>query len=146
MIYFYSIFPDLYPGAKVFPKSLIESLGEPNVSPDAYIKSKILVDSGINRCSSLRPNAAYCPGGWTLVDTKIFDSDGEQRQYCLKNAGLSYGNEDLCQVGEFGKLGAHRIRLPMKSIKHNSVVQDTSYKWLRNSVIINKIYFAGLPF
>ena len=64
----------------------------------------------------------------------------------MKNAGLSYGNEDLCQVGEFGELGAHRIRLPMKSIKHNSVVQDTSYKWLRNSVIINKIYFAGLPF
>ena len=113
---FYCIFPDLYPGAKVFPKSLIETLGQPNVSPDAIVKSKILVDSGINRCNSLRPKEAYCPSGWTLVDTKIFDSDGEQRQYCLKNAGLSYGNEDLCQVGEFGKLGAHRIRLPIKGI------------------------------
>ena len=115
-IIFYCIFPDLYPGAKVFPKSLIETLGQPNVSPDAIVKSKILVDSGINRCNSLRPKESYCPIGWTLVDTKIFDSDGEQRQYCLKNAGLSYGNEDLCQVGEFGKLGAHRIRLPIKGI------------------------------
>ena len=125
-IIFYCIFPDLYPGAKVFPKSLIETLGQPNVSPDAQIKSKILVDSVINRCNSLRPNAAYCPGGWTLIDDKIFDSDGEKRQYCLKNAGLSYGNEDLCQVGEFGKLGAHRIRLPMKGTKQHNVVQYTT--------------------
>ena len=122
----YCIFLDLYPGAKVFPKSLIESLGQPNVSPDAIVKSKILVNSGINRCNSLKPNAAYCPGGWTLIDGKIFDSDGEQRKYCLKNAGLSYGNEDLCQVGEFGKLGAHRIRLPVKGIKHHNVVQYTT--------------------
>ena len=116
----------MYPGAKVFPKSLIESLGQPNVSPDAHIKSKILVDSVINRCNSLRPNTAYCPGGWTLIDDKISDSDGEQRQLCLKNAGLSYGNEDLCQVGEFDKLGAHRIRLPIQGIKHHDVVQYTS--------------------
>ena len=125
-IHFYCIFPDLYPGAKVFPKSLIESLGQPNVSPDTIVKSKILVDSGINRCNSLTPNAAYCPGGWTLIDSKIFDSAGEQRQYCLKNAGLSHGNDDLCQVGEFGKLGAHRIRLPMKGTKQHNVVQYTT--------------------
>ena len=125
-VHFYCISLDLYPGAKVFPKSLIESLGQPNVSPDAIIKSKILVSSGINRCKSLTPNSAYCPSGWTLIDTKIFDSDGEQRQYCLKNAGLSYGNEDLCQAGEFGKLGAHRIRLPMKGTKYHNVVKCTT--------------------
>ena len=103
-------FLELYSGAKAFPKSLIRYLGAPDISPDKLIKSEVLVNKGIDRCKSLTANAVDCPPGWSITDGKIFDSDsGKGSFYCFKNAGLSYGWDDLCQSGEFRKEGARRI-------------------------------------
>ena len=104
-------FLELYPGAKAFPKSLVRYLGAPDISPDKLIKSEVLVDNGIDRCKFLTSNAVDCPPGWSITDGKIFDSDsGKGSFYCFKNAGLSYGWDDLCQSGGFSKEGARRIR------------------------------------
>ena len=69
------------------------------------------MNNGIDRCKSLTANAVDCPPGWSITDGKIFDSDsGKGSFYCFKNAGLSYGWDDLCQSDEFSKEGARRVR------------------------------------
>ena len=69
------------------------------------------MNNGIDRCKYLTSNAVDCPPGWSITDGKIFDSDsGKWSFYCFKNAGLSYGWDDLCQSDEFSKEGARRIR------------------------------------
>ena len=69
------------------------------------------MNNGIDRCKYLTSNAVDCPPGWSITDGKIFDSDsGKGSFYCFKNAGLSYGWDDLCQSEEFSKEGARRVR------------------------------------
>ena len=69
------------------------------------------MNNGVDRCKFLAATAVDCPPGWSITDGKIFDSDsGKGSFYCFKNAGLSYGWDDLCQSGEFSKEGAHRVQ------------------------------------
>ena len=106
------IFSDLYPGAKSSPESLIESLGASGkMSPDKIIQSEIVVNNGVDRCGFLEPNDVYCESGWSPVPIRTFDANRKEGYYCFKNAGLSYGNLDLCPAE-----GGHRIWFPANNV------------------------------
>lgn len=108
----YIIFTDLYPGAKASPASLIQSLGASGkTSPDKLISSEIVVNNGVDSCGFLEPNAVYCPSGWSPIAERTFDDNRKEGYYCFKNAGMSYGNVDLCPAE-----GGQRIWFPANSV------------------------------
>ena len=103
---------DLYPGAKASPSSFIQSLGSSGrTSPDQIIKSEIVVNNGIDSCGFMKPDDVYCPTGWSPTAIRTFKGTRKEGYYCFKNAGLSYGNEDLCPAE-----GGHRIWFPAKDV------------------------------
>ena len=106
------MFAELYPGAKVSPESLIQSLGASGrTSPDNIISSEIVVNNGIDRCGFMKPNDVYCPVGWSPTPVRTFDPNRKDEYYCFKNAGLSYGNVDLCPSE-----GGQRIWFPANGL------------------------------
>ena len=103
---------DLYPGAKVSPIPLIQSLGSAGkISPDTVLRSEILVNNGVNSCGFMENNAVYCPTGWSPAQIRTFDSNRKEGYYCFKNAGLSQGNVDLCPAE-----GGQRIWFPANHV------------------------------
>ena len=114
---------DLYPGAKSSPITLVQSMGASGkISPEKVISSEIMVNNGIDRCGFLEPNAVYCPSGWSPEAERTFDVDRKEGYYCFKNAGVSYGNIDLCPAE-----GGQRIGFPA-----NGVYKDL-FAFLKNS-------------
>ena len=102
----------MYPGAKSSPVSLIQSLGASGTtSPDKVISSEIVVHNGVDSCGFLEPNAVYCPSGWSPMAERTFDANRKEGYYCFKNAGMSYGNVDLCPAE-----GGQRIWFPANGV------------------------------
>ena len=114
---------DFYPGAKVSPIPLIQSLGSAGkISPDTVLGSEILVNNGVNSCGFMKYNDVYCPTGWSPAQIRKFDSNRKEGYYCFKNAGFSQGNVDLCPAA-----GGQRIWFPA-----NHVYKDL-FALLRNT-------------
>ena len=59
-------------------------------------------------------NSVYCPSGWSPTQIRHYDPNRKEGYYCFKNAGLSYGNIDLCPAE-----GGHRIWLPGNEVHHD---------------------------
>ena len=98
-------FKGLYPGAKIFPDSLIQSLGSSGItSPDKIIQTEILVNNGLDSCGFRKSNDGYCSSGWTPTPVRTVNPTRKERYYCIKNAGLGNGNIDL-----FSAEGGQRI-------------------------------------
>ena len=62
----------------------------------------------------MEPNSVYCPTGWSPAATRTFDPNRKEEYYCFKNAGLSYGNVDLCPAE-----GGHRIWFPANEVHYD---------------------------
>ena len=102
----------MYPGAKASPVALIQSMGASGeIPPDKIIRSEIVVNNGVNRCGFLEPNTVYCPSGWSPITERTFDDHRKEGYYCFKNAGMSYGNVDLCPAE-----GGQKIWFPANSV------------------------------
>ena len=59
-------------------------------------------------------NSVYCPSGWSPSPIRHYDPNRKEGYYCFKNAGLSYGNIDLCPAE-----GGHRIWLPGNEVQYD---------------------------
>ena len=70
-----------------------------------------MVNNGIDSCGFMKPDDVYCPTGWSPTAIRTFKGTRKEGYYCFKNAGLSYGNEDLCPAE-----GGHRIWFPAKDV------------------------------
>ena len=96
------------------PASLIQALGASGkVTPDKIMNAEIVVNNGIDRCA-LSPNTVYCPPGWSPTPVRAYDPNRNEGYYCFKNAGLSFGNVDLCPSE-----GGHRIGFPANGVHHD---------------------------
>ena len=105
---------DTFPGAKSSPASLIQSLGASGkVPPDKIINAEIVVNNGIDRCAS-NPDTVYCPPGWFPTSVRTYDPNRKEGYYCFNNAGLSFGNVDLCPAK-----GGHRVGYSANEMHHN---------------------------
>ena len=95
------------------PTALIEMMGASSgqgetPSPEKLIRSEIMVNNGDHgRCDFLKPRTAYCPPGWSPSTVRQSESYSAEKYYCFKNAGKSYGDEDLCLAE-----GGQRIWFP----------------------------------
>ena len=95
--------------------SLIQSLGSSGkTSPDKIISAEIVVNNGIDSCGFMELNSVYCPSGWSPTPIRHYDPNRKEGYYCFKNAGLSYGNIDLCPAE-----GGHRIWLPGNEVQYD---------------------------
>lgn len=94
---------------------MIQSLGASGqTSPDKVIGSEIVVNNGIDSCGFMDPNTVYCPTGWSPEPIRTYDPNREDKYYCFKNAGMSYGNVDLCPAE-----GGRRIWFPGNGVHHD---------------------------
>ena len=83
-------------------------------TPDQILSAEIVVNNGIDSCGFMEPNSVYCPTGWSPIPVRTYDSNRKEGYYCFKNAGLSYGDVDLCPAE-----GGHRIWFPANYIHHD---------------------------
>ena len=115
---FISLLLDIFPGAKALPGALVEMMGisakahGTGFSPDNIVKSDILLTSGDDgRCKFLKPGTAFCPPGWLPSIDRQSENGEIKDRFCFKNAGISYGDDDLCSSE-----GGERVWFPADGV------------------------------